>query len=270
MSSANTVTLNLLLVVGTFLFGCRKEDQSDRVEYTMPSGKKTSDVKDLKDGALTYQISGGGQTVPEKAMELHRQARAKGESGDYGAAIKLLRQASEIAPTWAYPYYDMAFTYLLQGDMTNALLNYRETDRLEPRGFFTAKTALWTLERENNGTFPEGTYLAYVSLEWTEGDKKREMIEQMTTNLPAFAPGWKERAWMASDTDKKLAFVDKALTLDPDPETYGICILNKAAYLKSAGKTTEAREIIEGLATNDSSTISTKALAKETLKTFTK
>ena len=241
MSRATTVTLNLLLVAGTFLFGCKKQDESDRVVYTMPGGKKTSDVRDLKDGAFTYQISGGGQKVPERAEELHRQARAKGESGDYASAIKLLRQASEIAPSWAYPYYDMAFTYLLQGDMTNALLNYSKTDRLEPRGFFTSKTALWTLERENNGTFPKGTYLAYVSLEWAEPDKKRQMIERMTTNLPAFAPGWKERAGMESDTDKKLAFIEKALALDPDPETYGICTLNKATHLRTAGKTTEAR-----------------------------
>src|SRR6266404_1047962 len=99
MSRATTVTLNLLLVAGTFLVGCKKQDESDRVVYTMPGGKKTSDVRDLKDGALTYQISGGGQKVPERAEELHRQARAKGESGDYASAIKLLRQASEIAPT---------------------------------------------------------------------------------------------------------------------------------------------------------------------------
>ncbi len=270
MSSVKTATLNLLLVAIASLFGCKKQSESDRVEYTLPGGKKTSDVRDLKDGTLTYQISGGGQKVPERAKELHRQARAKGESGDYASAIKLLRQASEIAPNWAYPYYDMAFTYLLQGDVTNALLNYRETDRLEPRGFFTAKTALWTLERENNGTFPKGTYLAYVSLEWTEPDKKRDMIQQMTTHVPAFAPGWKERAWMESDSDKQLAFIEKALALDPDPETYGICVLNKATRLGSAGKTTEARRIIEELATNDSSTISAKALAKEALKTLTK
>ncbi len=269
MSTANSLTLTIVLVTGMFVGGCTKRDESVRVQYATPNGEKTSEVKDLKEGPVAYQVS-GGQRVPPRADQLHRAARAKGESGDYAAALTLLRQASEIAPVWPYPYYDMAFTYLLQGDMTNALLKYREVDRLEPKGFFTAKTALWTLEREDKGVFPKGTYLAYVSLEWSEPDKKRDLIERMITNVPVFAPAWKERALLVKATDQRLAFIEKALSLDPDPETYGICILNKAALLNSSGKATEAKQMVEELARSDSSTLGTKALAKETLKAFTK
>jgi hypothetical protein len=94
------------------------------------------------------------------------------------------------------------------------------------------------------------------------------MIERMTTNLPAFAPAWKERALLVEPTDQQLAYLEKALALEPDQETYGICVLNKAALLNSAGKMAEAKQMVEELIRDDSSTLSTKTLAKEMLKTF--
>jgi tetratricopeptide (TPR) repeat protein len=269
MSTLKFIGLVIALPLCISMAGCTKKAEQDRVEYTLTNGKKTSDVKDIRNGAAAYQVV-GGPSIPARAEELHRQARAKGESGDYASALTLLGKASELAPDWPYPPYDMAFTYLLQGDMTNALLKYRETDRLEPKGFFTAKTALWTLEREERGIFPKGTYLAFVSLEWTEPVKKREMIVRMTTNLPAFAPGWKERALIEKTTEQRLACLEKALLLDPDPETYGTCILNKAALLNSSGRATEAKQMVEELVRNESSTLGTLALAKEVLKTLPK
>jgi len=125
------------------------------------------------------------------------------------------------------------------------------------------------LEREEKEIFPKGTYLAYVSLEWTEPKKRGEMIGQMITNLPAFAPAWKEWALLVEDKESSALF-DKALSLEPDLETYGICMLNKAAILEREGKTSEARQIVEKLLQDDASTIGTKALAKEFLKKFKK
>lgn len=264
--TSRRVTLFAVLAIATLSAGCSKQDE--RVEYTTPDGKKTSNIKDLKEGDVGYRVSGGGKAIPARAQQLHQEARAQGEAGDYASALSLLKQASEVAPNWPYPPYDMAFTYLLQGDRTNALLKYREVDRMEPRGFFTTKTALWTLEREEKGLFPKGTYLAFVSLEWAEPQKKREMIEQMTTNLPTFAPGLKEKALLVEGTDQQLGYLEKALALEPDPETYGTCMLNKASLLSSAGRTAEAKRMVEELIRNDSSTLGTKALAKELLKTF--
>ncbi len=265
----NSISFVILLVTGGVIAGCSKPDERESVEYTKTNGEKTSDVNAIRDGAATYQVL-GGQKVPAKAEQLHRQARAKGESGDYAAGFSLLRQASEIAPGWAYPYYDMAFTHLLQGNTTNALLKYKEVDRLEPKGFFTTKTALWTLEREQQGIFPSGTYLAFVSLEWTEAEKRQEIIDRMTTNIPTFAPAWKEKALLMEGTDQRLAAFEKALSLDPDPETYGICVLNKAALLNSSGKASEAQRMVEELVRSETSTLGTKALAKDVLKTFKK
>jgi tetratricopeptide (TPR) repeat protein len=265
--SLRTVVISLL-VFGSAVIGCGRKSNTERVEFTKANGEKVSDLGKVGDGQVGYQVLGGAP-VPAEAQRLHNDARKKGEAGDYQSALALLGQAAKVAPDWPYPYYDMAFTYLLQGDQSNAFWHYKETDRREPKGFFTTKTALWTLEREEKGIFPKGTYLAYVSLEWAEPKKRGEMIGQMITNLPAFAPAWKERALLVEGNESSALF-DKALSLDPDPETRGICMLNKAATLESDGRTSEARQIVEKLLQDDSSTIGTKALAKEFLKKFKK
>jgi hypothetical protein len=126
------------------------------------------------------------------------------------------------------------------------------------------------LEREEKGIFPRGTYLTYVSLEWTEPKKRAKMIGQMITNLPAFAPAWKEQALLVDDKERRSALFDQALSLEPDPETYGICMLNKAAILESERKRSEARQMVEALIQDGGSTIGTKALAKEFLKRLKK
>jgi tetratricopeptide (TPR) repeat protein len=259
-------TCLLLVTLGLLLLGCgQKQDEATRVEYTQEDGKKTSNIRKVQDGTAKYEIVGSG-TVPAKAQELHNQARAKGQAGDYRSAMVLLKQAIEVAPQWAYPYYDLAFTHLLQGDMTNAVVNYQVVDRLEPAGFFTTKTALWTLAREEQGVFPKGTYLSYVSLEWADPAKKRELIERMNTNLPAFAPAWKERAQLTQDSAQALAFYEKALALDPDPETYGLCTINKAVLLFNDRRTAEARHLIVQLLRTNTTTTGTKTLANEVLK----
>src|ERR1019366_8272650 len=86
------------------------------------------------------------------AESLHQRARLAGESGDYRKAITLLEQACNLAPEWPYPVYDMAFTYLLMKDTENARKYYRKTVDLSPRGFFSAITAIDTLDREKRGT----------------------------------------------------------------------------------------------------------------------
>jgi len=104
----------------------------------MSDGTWTSDLNAVGDELVNYRTL-GEEPIPAKAQQLHNEARAKAGRVITLLRSTLLRQASEIAPNWAYPYYDMAFTYLLQGDMANALLYYRQVNQMKPQGFFTAR-----------------------------------------------------------------------------------------------------------------------------------
>ncbi|PWU14219.1 MAG: hypothetical protein C5B50_17765 [Verrucomicrobia bacterium] len=152
--------------------------------------------EDLKGftGNIRWEIV-GGENVPPQAHELHQQARQFGEKGDYTNALVLLERASALPPRWPYPVYDRAYTHLLMKDYDGAREFYRKTVELSRRGFFTAITALDTLEREHKGDLPAGTYLMYLSLEWQDDPEKRAAaVRQLAKQFPKFAPAWKELA----------------------------------------------------------------------------
>jgi tetratricopeptide (TPR) repeat protein len=221
-------------------------------------------------GTYRYEIIGKGN-VPAEAEALHQQARQAGGAGDYKKAIGLLERASSLAPQWPYPVYDMAFTYLLSKDAENARKYYRKTVELAPRGFFTAITALYALDREEKGDLPGGTYLAYLSLEWVDdAGKKAEAIRQLVKNVPGFAPGWKELAGL-SDTDaERLAAIEKGLAANPDAETKGLLQINKALVLDRSGDHEGAIRLLGELALDPASTYATEHLAKVTLASVAK
>lgn len=268
MNVVNYIFPGVALSILLLSVGCNRPGEGD-VTYTTADGKKSKDITDVSkhDGKVSFEVT-GGKPVPREAELLHQQARAKGEAGDYDASLALLGRAASIAPGWPYPPYDMAFTYLLKGDAEKALQKYVEADKLEPGGFFTVKTAIWSLQKEQKGDFPKGTYMAYLSLEWADPAKKREVVEGLTTKVPAFTPAWKEKAWLTEDPEERKAIIAKALTLDADPETRGMLLLNQAAILHQAGKKDEALRMVSDLATNTSSTIGTKTLAGQMQKLF--
>jgi len=210
----------------------------------------------------------GKTMVPRKAERLYRQGRAQGEARQFDSAIKLLARSIQIAPYWANPRYDLAFLWLRKGDGSRALEHYREVDLLQPDGFFITKTAIWCLERERSGIFPQGTYLTFMLLQWEELGKRSEAVARMTVNLPSFAPAWKERALLTEDSIERRQFLEQALSLEPDAETYGICILNQAALLNNSGMKSEARNLIEELAQSQKATASSKIRAREILSSW--
>jgi tetratricopeptide (TPR) repeat protein len=228
-----------------------------------------ADLRGLS-GTFKYEIL-GKSNVPAEAESLHKQARQAGGAGEYKKAITLLERASSLAPTWPYPIYDMAFTYLLLNDAENARKNYRKTVELAPRGFFTAITALNTLDREAKGELPAGTYLAYVSLEWVDDPgKKAAAVRQMVKQIPGFAPAWKDLAMQADTDAAKLDAIDKGLTANPDGETKGILLINKALLLDRSGGHDHAVRLLGELALAPASTYATQHLAKVTLANITK
>ncbi len=202
-----------------------------KIKFTDDSGNSISREELAKStGRFNYEIF-GVENVSSLAKTLHNQARHYGQTGAYQKAIEILLQANKEAPKWPYPVYDLAFTYLLQGDWDNALKYYIMTDSLAPRGFFTSKTALHTLERERKGELKAGLYNMYVSLEWINDPQERfENIKLIVVNFPSFAPGWKEYSNLLEGKDR-ISAIEKGLELDADMDTRGLLLINKALML---------------------------------------
>jgi len=165
----------------------------------------------------------------------------------------------------------MAFTYLLMKDAENARKYYRKTVELAPRGFFTAVTALDTLDREAKADLPAGTYLAYVSLEWMDDpQKKADAVRQLVRRVPRFSQAWKELATQAHTDAENLAAIEKGLAANPDGETKGILLINKALATDRSGDHEGAVRLLGTLALDPASTFGTEHLAKATLANIVK
>lgn len=219
-------------------------------------------------GQVNYQVM-ENKAIDPKAQSLHQEARALGQEGKYDLAITKLNEAISIEPAWAYPTYDLAFTYLLKGDYENALKFYKKTDELEPRGFFTAKTAIYALEGEKAGKFPKGLYINYMQIEWTEDrSKKLGLAKTITQQAPEFAPAWKELSGLSDDKKERLNAIEQGLSEHPDAETKGMLLINKALILDSDGNKEEARRLLGDLIFSPDVTRGNVAMAKFTLKTI--
>ncbi len=247
------------------LFACKSNSQ---IIYKDNAGHIISE-SDLSQytGQANYEIM-SKKTVQPAAKQMHEEARALGQSGKYDEAIVKLEEAMKMEPTWAYPVYDLAFTYLLKDDSAKALAYYHQTDKLEPKGFFSVKTAIYTLEGEKAGKFPPGLYLAYVqATEWMKDPaKKLEIIKAITEQIPAYAPAWKELASLTEDSTLRLEAINTGLTKDPDADTKGMLLMNKAILLNDKGEKEAAKKILGDLIFSEDATTGNIELAKFTLK----
>lgn len=209
------------------------------------------------------------KNIDFRAEQLHQEARALGQTGKYDLSISKLQEAMKIQPTWAYPVYDLAFTYLLKGEDDNALKFYKKTDELEPKGFFTTKTAIYSLEGEKLGIFPKGLYLTYMQIEWTDDiNKKNEIISFLTQNVPDFAPGWKELADISEDETVRLYAINQGLSKKPDSQTEGILLINKAIILNNNQDKEGAKQILNTLVLSGNVTKSNVELAELVLNSL--
>lgn len=274
MRTMRVTNLVVIIAIVAAAQGCDREAKSDAssggaVVYRSSDGRVISrKVLEKVSGTFKYEIV-GGEDVPPEAHELHQQARAAGSRGEYDSAVALLRRASEAAPRWPYPVYDLAHTYLLKGDFESARVYYRKTLELSPRGFFTAITALDTLEREHSGELPAGLYRAYLSLEWMEASDRANLVRQMPERQPGFAPGLKERALLADEVAERLEWIERGLAANPDAETKGILLINKALSLNQRGEKDAAVKLLGELALDPQSTFATEHLAKAMLANVT-
>lgn len=207
----------------------------------------------------------GGEPVPPEAKRLHEEARLAGGHGDYDRALELLNRAHQLAPTWPYPLYDAAFTHVLQGDSVQAEALYDEVDRMAPRGFFTCKTSLDCLRREHQGEVPPGFCKAFALLESVDETTKRRALEGIVAKWPTFAAAWWQLVMILEDDDARFHAIEKGLGANPDAETKGMLLINKALTLARRGDKESAARILRELADDPDCTAGTEALAKFSL-----
>ncbi|MBU6951337.1 lipopolysaccharide assembly protein LapB [Hahella sp. HN01] len=217
------------------------------------------------DGQAEWEVQSGGD-IPEAAVALHNQAREFGQQGENDKAIDAFKQAIKLAPEWPYPYYDLAYTYLLAGDPEQALALYKTVNQLSPRGFFTAQTAYHYLQLEKEGKYPAGLYLYYLSHEWGKSpEQQAEIFANILNRFPDYAPALQKLADLYEDEEKKLALIDKGLAANPDKETRGFLLLNKAVTLFNRGDSQTAIAILGELALDPESPRDVELIAKRTL-----
>jgi len=236
-----------------------------RLVYRDAAGREltTDDIRGVS-GKVRWEVIGAG-SIPEEASCLHSEARQAGGRGDLAQALNLLAEAHRLAPDWAYPVYDTAFTYLLQGDAARAEAFYAEVDRMEPRGFFTAKTSLDCLRRERAGGLFPGFCKAFASLEGMDEKARKGLLESIVEKYPAFPPAWKELSTLREDDEARLQAIARGLEHDPDPETKGVLLINRAFILHRRGDREGAIQILGELALDPRSTLSSELLAKAAL-----
>jgi tetratricopeptide (TPR) repeat protein len=261
-----TLSASILIIIPLFFYACQGNSQiiyKDKAGHTISE----SDLAHCT-GQVNYEIM-SKHPIQAAAKQLHDEARVFGQSGKYDEAIEKLETAIKMEPTWAYPVYDLAFTYLLKGDSAKALEYYLKTDQLEPQGFFTTKTAIYSLEGEKTGKFPPGLYIAYMQIEWTDDpEKKMQIAKIITEQVPAYAPAWKELANLTDDNTLRLEAINTGLSKNPDSETKGILLINKAIVLNDSGEKEEAKKILGDIIFSSETTRSNVELAKFTLKSI--
>jgi tetratricopeptide (TPR) repeat protein len=264
--------LGLIILI---LSSCQTENKQVNVSDVSIVFKDSSGRSIVKDdlknitGQVNYEIT-SDQNIDQVAINLHDEARELGQVGKYDSAIIKLQQAIKLQPDWPYPSYDLAFTYLLKGDFENALAYYQKTDQLAPEGFFTAKTALYTLQGEKAGRFPKGLYAKYMTIEWeSDVNKKIQIARALLSTAPEFAPAWKEIAVLSDSKEDKEKAIEQGLSKNPDAETKGILLINKAIVLNDSGKKDEATKLLGDYIFSANATKGNIELAKYTLKSIT-
>jgi hypothetical protein len=91
-------------------------------------------------------------------------------------------------------------------------------------------------------------------------------VRQFVERLPHFAPGWKELSIaLREEPSERLEAIEKGLAANPDSETQGILLVNKALILSEQGKREDAIELLGKLALDPTSTFANEHLAKSTL-----
>lgn len=63
------------------------------------------------------------------------------------------------------------------------------TDKMDSKGFFTAKTAYWSLKKEKGGKFKKGLYFDFMQIEWINSDEEKlKFAKTIVNKYSEYAP----------------------------------------------------------------------------------
>ena len=99
-------------------------------------------------------------------------------------------------------------------------------------------------------------------------DEKRRAVLKLVEAAPGFAAAWKEYAFTCceeNDDDCRLDAIEKGLAAEPDDETKGFLLTNKAIVLYERGEKDQAVEILEQLALDPQASDGVAGSAKASL-----
>lgn len=216
-------------------------------------------------GTIDWEIK-SDKEIPATAIALHNKGREHGQKGENEKAIAAFNEAINLAPHWSYPYYDLAYTYLLANDLAQAHKYYKKVNKLSPKGFFSAQTAFHYLDLEKAGKYPEGLYLYFLSHEWGKTPQQQyEIFSNIINKFPDYAPAWQKIAGLLEDPLEKLRAIQKGLSAKPDKETEGFLLINKAIILFNRGDKQSATNILGELALDQQSPTDIAVISRRTL-----
>ncbi|HUQ02721.1 MAG TPA: hypothetical protein VM261_09515 [Kofleriaceae bacterium] len=255
----------IVIAVVSCAVACKKSRPAHELVFSDDAGRRLTRA-DLANatGTVHWEVI-GGDDVPAEAKQLHEQGRAAGSAADYTKALGLFEQASKLAPSWPYPRYDAAYTYLLQGDTVSAEAAYAEVDRLAPRGFFTSKTTLDCLRREREGELLPDFCRLFTMTEWLSPEERRTALRGLLAKAPDFGAGWHELSEaLDGDEAARADAIEKGLAAKSDAQTRGLLLINKALLLQDTDRAGAVRMLGE-VATDPTSTLDVEQIAKATL-----
>lgn len=215
----------------------------------------------------TYELN-----VPGEARDFYKQGQIAGTNQKYQEAVNLFIESSLKARHWPAPVYGAAWAYLLQGKMEESISAYEAIDNdLAPRGYKNTKMALDTLKRESEGKVPPATYMRYELKMANEAPAgKIKALRQILDEAPAFPGAWNTLSTLLKDPAEQLDAIEQGLSHDPDAETRGQLLVNKAILLFDKGQKEEAINLAGALAADPTVPLRTEFMAKLSLLRFVK
>ena len=165
----------------------RRRPSGPRLVFRDAAGREltTDDLRGAS-GTMRWEVSAPGryrEGVPAAPTSPRSRWTRRSSS-----RVELLDQARRLAPNWAYPVYDTAFTYLLQGESAKAEERYAEVDRMRHAGFSPPRPRSTALSRAHRHLFP-GFCKAFASPSgWTTRRRSRPCSKGSSRSIRRFLP----------------------------------------------------------------------------------